>query len=48
MKIRYWSSRKLRALAEGFILGAGTHFGEIAAEDQAVCMHRGADHSLLG
>lgn len=45
--IRYWSSRRLCALAEGFILGAGAHFGEVAAVDQAVCMHRGADYCLL-
>ena len=46
--IRYWSSRKLCALAEGFILGAATQYGETAVVDQAVCMHRGADYCLLG
>ena len=46
--IRYRSPRQLCALAEGFILGAATHYGERAVVDQAVCMHRGADHCLLG
>ena len=46
--IRYWSSRKLCALAEGFIFGAASRYGENAAVDQAVCMHRGADYCLLG
>ena len=45
--IRYWSARKLCALAEGFILGAATHYGEKATVEQPVCMHRGADYCLL-
>ena len=45
--IRYWSARKLCALAEGFILGAATHYGEKATVQQPVCMHGGSDYCLL-
>lgn len=47
LAIRYWSARKLCALAEGFILGAATHFGEKATVEQPVCMNTGADYCLL-
>ncbi len=43
----YHSSRKLCALAEGFILGAATHFGEMATIDQPECMNRGDARCLI-
>lgn len=45
--ITYQSPRKLCALAEGFIIGAATHFGEKASLEQPVCMNRGDDHCLI-
>ena len=38
----YRSGRRLCALAEGFLRGAATHFGEVVVIDHEVCMHRGA------
>jgi hypothetical protein len=43
----YQSPRKLCALAEGFIRGAATHFGEQVAIEQPQCMHDGAESCLL-
>jgi len=40
--IGYRSSRQLCALAEGFIIGAATHYGEQAEVEQTQCMHSGA------
>ena len=45
--LRYHSERKLCALAEGFVLGAASHYGEQAEIDQPECMHRGDDDCLL-
>jgi hypothetical protein len=39
--IGYDSARRLCALAEGFILGAGDHFGEVVTVEQTACFHRG-------
>lgn len=39
--MQYRSKRKLCALAEGFVEGAATHFGETAAIAHPLCMHRG-------
>jgi hypothetical protein len=41
LKIGYNSPRRLCALADGFIRGAATHFGERIEVDQRECMHRG-------
>ena len=45
--MRYHSERKLCALAEGFVLGAATHFGERAGIEQPECMHRGDADCVL-
>lgn len=37
----YDSSRKLCALAEGFIEGAAMHYREVARIHHSICMHRG-------
>lgn len=47
LQITYVSERKLCSLAEGFILGAATHFNEQVTLAQTSCMHRGDDHCLL-
>jgi len=47
LELRYHSPRKLCALAEGFVLGAATHFGEQAEIDQPECMHHGDADCLL-
>ena len=39
--IVYESPRQLCALAEGFVAGAASHYGERVAIDQQECMHRG-------
>ena len=41
------SKRKLCLLAEGFIVGAATHFDEIATMEQRACMHRGDPRCLF-
>ena len=41
LKIGYASPRRLCALADGFLHGAATHFGERIEVDQHECMHRG-------
>jgi hypothetical protein len=41
--IGYRSSRRLCALAEGFLRGSATHYGETVRIDHATCMLDGAD-----
>lgn len=41
LQMDYRSQRKLCALAEGFVLGAGDHFKEEVSLEHPVCMHRG-------
>jgi predicted hydrocarbon binding protein len=41
LKIGYDSPRRLCALADGFMHGAATHFGERIELEQHECMHRG-------
>ncbi|KQV45000.1 heme NO-binding protein [Massilia sp. Root335] len=41
LKIGYNSPRRLCALADGFMHGAATHFGERIEFEQDECMHRG-------
>jgi hypothetical protein len=41
LKIGYNSPRRLCALADGFMHGAATHFGERIELEQHECMHRG-------
>jgi hypothetical protein len=43
----YRSPRKLCALAEGFVVGAARHYGEVAEVRHLACMHDGADECLL-
>jgi len=43
----YESPRKMCALAEGLIHGAGAHFGVSIELDHPRCMHRGDDHCRL-
>jgi predicted hydrocarbon binding protein len=43
----YQSTRRLCALAEGFILGAADHYGETVAIEQPRCMHRGDERCAL-
>jgi hypothetical protein len=43
----YDSPRRLCALAEGFIEGAGDHFGEIVSVEHVSCMHNGDPKCLL-
>lgn len=45
--IGYSSSRKLCALAEGFVQGAAKHFHEQAHITQSQCMHEGASKCVL-
>ena len=39
--MNYRSKRKLCALAEGFVEGAATHFGETVTIQHPLCLHRG-------
>jgi hypothetical protein len=41
--MHYRSHRQLCALAEGFVLGAATYYGEDAVIEQTACMLTGAD-----
>lgn len=41
LRMIYVSSRRLCALAEGLISGAGAHFGERVHIERPECMHRG-------
>lgn len=43
----YRSPRKLCGLANGFILGAGDHYGETLNVEHVECMHKGADRCLI-
>ena len=45
--LEYRSHRRLCALAEGFILGAARHFGQVATVEQTACMLQGAPACLL-
>jgi hypothetical protein len=45
--LTYQSDRRLCALAEGFIRGAATHYGQSVVIDQQACMLRGDDTCLL-
>jgi hypothetical protein len=47
MLMGYRSSRRLCALAEGFIEGSAEHYGEDVEIDQPSCMHRGDERCLL-
>ena len=47
LHIFYHSRRKLCALAEGFIRGTATHFGERAILAQTECMQHGAARCLI-
>jgi len=43
LALRYQSQRQLCGLAEGFITGAATHYGETVEISQSQCMLLGAD-----
>jgi hypothetical protein len=43
----YRSTRRLCALAEGFIAGAAAHYGEVADMEQVECMHDGAASCVI-
>lgn len=45
--MNYYSKRKLCALAEGFVEGAATHFGESVRIAHPLCMHRGDNSCRL-
>lgn len=45
--VHYRSRRMLCALAEGMIMGAAAHYGEVAQVHQDSCMLDGADHCVL-
>lgn len=45
--MKYGSTRKLCALAEGFVEGAATHFGETVQMKHPQCMHRGDEQCVL-
>ncbi len=45
--IGYRSPRNLCALAHGFILGAGDHYGEKVTVRHLECMHKGSDRCLI-
>jgi hypothetical protein len=45
--LQYRSHRKLCALAEGFIKGAATHYGQSVTMSQPVCMIDGADACVI-
>lgn len=45
--LQYRSRRKLCALAEGFVTGAATHYGETVSLTQQACMLQGADACVL-
>lgn len=47
LMLGYRSSRRLCALAEGFIVGTARHYGEEAAIEQTKCMHRGAASCVI-
>ena len=45
--ITYDSARKLCALAEGFLAGAATHYGQTAELQHTQCMHDGHDRCVI-
>lgn len=47
LRIGYYSYRRLCALAEGFIQGAASCFGEEASIVQSECMNRGDERCVL-
>lgn len=47
LKLRYFSPRRLCALAEGFIAGAATVYRQAALIEQPECMHRGDEACIL-
>ena len=44
--VGYQSSRKLCALAQGFIEGAADHYGQDLTYEHTQCMHHGADKCM--
>lgn len=47
VNLRYFSARRLCALAEGFIAGAARHYGQRVRIEQPACMLRGDESCLL-
>lgn len=47
VSVRYRSTRKMCAFAEGLIQGAATHFSERVVIEQTTCMHRGDEECTL-
>jgi hypothetical protein len=47
LALGYRSSRRLCALAEGFIAGAAGHYGEVADMEQVQCMNDGAVNCVI-
>lgn len=45
--LRYTSNRRLCALAEGFVTGAATYYGETVVVRQPQCMLEGAEECVL-
>lgn len=45
--VTYRSSRKLCALAEGFLAGAATHYGQTVHLQHDQCMHEGHDSCVI-
>lgn len=45
--LEYRSHRQLCALAEGFVAGASSHYGQTVVIEQPRCMHRGDECCLL-
>lgn len=47
LRVHYVSVRRLCALAEGMIAGAGAHYGDTVTVEQAACVADGHDHCVL-
>ncbi|MDP9164604.1 MAG: heme NO-binding domain-containing protein [Actinomycetota bacterium] len=47
LDMRYVSERHLCALAEGFLVGAATHYGQTVTLAQSSCLLLGDDHCLI-
>lgn len=47
LRVHYLSGRRLCALAEGMIAGAGTHYGDTVTVEQSACVADGHDHCVL-
>ncbi len=43
LELVYRSPRRLCWLAEGFMLGAADHYGEVVVLEQSSCLHLGDD-----